>query len=82
MIDRIKMNKPGFDWIPGGNVSTLTAKPYEPGKPWLSRIRNVPAGFVLRRLTAIKYENNDYTFVKSFMFYHLHVTFFLYTKIY
>ncbi len=52
-------NKPGFGWIPGGNVSTLTARPYEPGKPWLSRMRNVPGGFVLSKLTAIKKKKNN-----------------------
>ncbi len=45
-------NKPCLGRIPGGNVSTLTARPYEPGKPWLSRIRNVPGGFVLSELIA------------------------------
>jgi len=37
----------------GGGLSTLSARPYAPGKLLLSRMRNVPGGLSFNRLIAI-----------------------------
>lgn len=77
---REKANSPGLGWIPGGKVSTFTARPNEPGKPWLSRMRNAPGALVFSALIAMQ-ERLSVGLRRLDQIYHLLVTFSLCTKI-